>query len=111
MLYKFKSKAAGDLIMLGPNGQRVLQIVGKGFGGQPDSTGIITPEQMPAAIAALEAAMAQEEAEQSQAIQDAKRRGEVAPSFDAVSLRKRAWPFVEMLRRCHAQDAPITWGV
>ena len=29
MLYKFKSKAAGDLIMLEPNGRRVLQIIGK----------------------------------------------------------------------------------
>jgi Domain of unknown function (DUF1840) len=111
MLYKFKSKAAGDLIMLGPNGQRVLQIVGKGFGGQPDASGIITPEQMPAAIAALEAAIAQEEAEQQQAIDAAKQRGEVPPSFDAISLRKRAWPFVEMLRRCQAHDAPVTWGV
>ena len=29
MLYKFKSKAAGDLIMLEPNGRRVLEIIGK----------------------------------------------------------------------------------
>jgi hypothetical protein len=111
MLYKFKSKAAGDLIMLGPNGQRVLQIIGKGFGSQPGATGIITPEQMPAAIAALEAAIAQEEAEQKQAIEAAKNRGEVPPNFDAISLRKRAWPFVDMLRRCHAHEASVTWGV
>ena len=39
MLYKFKSKAAGDLIMLEPNGRRVLQIIGK----DPQPQGIILP--------------------------------------------------------------------
>jgi hypothetical protein len=111
MLYKFKSKAAGDLIMLEPNGRRVLQIIGKGFGGSPEATGIITPEQMPSAIAALEAAIAQEEAEHQAAVNEAKSRGEAPPSFEAISLRKRAWPLVEMLKRAHAHDASITWGV
>ena len=111
MIYKFKSKAAGDLIMLGPNGQRVLQVIGKAYGGELGATGIITPEQMPAAIAALEAAITQEEAEQQAAVREAQARGETPPRFEAVSLRRRAWPMVEMLRRCHAHGAPITWGV
>jgi hypothetical protein len=29
MLYKFKSKAAGDVIMLGPNGDQVLRLLGR----------------------------------------------------------------------------------
>jgi cyclopropane-fatty-acyl-phospholipid synthase len=58
MLFKFKSKATGDLIMLEPNGRRVLQIIDK----DPSSTGIILPAQMPAALAALENAIASEEA-------------------------------------------------
>ncbi|MEN9376283.1 MAG: hypothetical protein RL710_1440, partial [Pseudomonadota bacterium] len=29
MLYKFKSKITGDVIMLQPNGRRVLEIIGK----------------------------------------------------------------------------------
>ena len=41
MLYKFKSKAAGDLIMLEPNGRRVLQIIGK----EPGPKGIVLPEE------------------------------------------------------------------
>lgn len=103
MLYKFKSKAAGDLIMLEPNGRRVLQIIGK----DAQATGIVLPEQMPAAITALTNAMAQEEAEQ----QAAKAEGAVPPTFDAVNLRKRAWPFVEMLQRCAKENASVTWGV
>jgi hypothetical protein len=60
MLFKFKSKAAGDLIMLEPNGRRVLQIIGK----DPGPKGIILPQEMPAAIRALEDAIAKEDAEQ-----------------------------------------------
>jgi hypothetical protein len=107
MLYKFKSKAAGDLIMLEPNGRRVLEIIGKDAG----PTGIILPEQMAAAVEALTAAMAREEAEQQAAIAEAKAKGDKPPSFDAVNLRKRAWPFVEMLQRCARENASIAWGV
>jgi Domain of unknown function (DUF1840) len=106
MLYKFKSKVAGDLIMLEANGRNVLQIIGKDAG----PTGIILPDQMATAINALKAAMAREEAEQAAAIAQAKAQGEVPPKFDAVNLRKRAWPFVEMLQRCAKEDASVTWG-
>jgi hypothetical protein len=63
MLYKFKSKDAGDVIMLEANGRKVLEIIGKDAGPK----GIILPEQMPAAIAALKAAIAHEEAHDANA--------------------------------------------
>ena len=107
MLYKFKSKAAGDLIMLEPNGRRVLEIVGKDAGPK----GIIQPGEMPAAISALEAAIAKEESDQKAMIDEAKAKGDVPPKFDGVSLRQRAVPFVDMLRRCQQANAEIVWGV
>ena len=107
MLYKFKSKAAGDLIMLEPNGRRVLQAIGKDAGPK----GIIQPQEMAGAISKLEQAIAQEEAEQKAAIDEAKARGDVPPKFDAVSLRQRAVPFIDMLRRCSAAGKEIVWGV
>ena len=107
MLYKFKSKAAGDLIMLEPNGRRVLEIVGK----DPGPKGIILPEEMPAATQALEAAIAREEAEHQAIIDEAKAKGQVPPKFDAVSLRQRAVPFLDMLRRCSQAGKEIVWGV
>jgi hypothetical protein len=107
MLYKFKSKAAGDVIMLEPNGRRVLEVIGKDAGPK----GIVLPEQMPAAIAALEAAIAREEADQKAMTSEAKAKGEAPPKFDAVSLRQRAVPFLDMLRRCQKADAEIVWGV
>ena len=108
MLYKFKSKSTGDVIMLQPNGQRVLEIIGK---DTQTGTGIILPAQMPAAIAALEAAIAQEEADRAAAVADAKTRNESAPHFEAVSLRQRALPFIEMLRRCQKDGHEVVWGV
>jgi len=107
MLYKFKSKAAGDLIMLEPNGRRVLEIIGK----DPGPKGIILPEEMPAAIRALEDAIAKEEAQHHAAVDEAKAKGEVAPKSDAVSLRQRALPFIDMLGRCAKEKAEVVWGV
>jgi Domain of unknown function (DUF1840) len=107
MLYKFKSKASGDLIMHEPNGRRLLQIMGKDAG----VTGIILPEEMASAMAALKVAVEHEEAQQKAALEEAKAKGEPPPGFDSLSLRRRAWPFIEMLQRCAKENAAITWGV
>ena len=113
MLFKFKSKATGDLIMLEPNGRRVLQIIGK----DPSATGIILPEQMPAALEDLQAAIAQEEAAIEAAKLAAKEAGaqvgkDAGTSHsDAIPLRQRTLPFVDLLRKCHAAQAEIVWGV
>ena len=107
MLFKFRSKAAGDVIMLEPSGRRVLQIIGK----DPQPKGIILPEQMPAAAASLEAAIAKEEAEQRALVEEAKAKGEAPPRFEPVSLRQRAVPFLDMLRRCEKAGQEIVWGV
>jgi hypothetical protein len=105
MLYKFKSKAAGDLIMLEPNGRQVLQIIGK----EPATQGIIQPAQMAVAIQALEAAIAREEAENQQADAEAKAGKGARP--EGISLRQRAVPFVDMLRRASQAGEDIVWGV
>lgn len=107
MLFKFKSKAAGDLIMLEPNGRRVLEIIGKD--AQPK--GIILPEQMAAAVSALEAAIRSEEADEQALAEQASAKGEAAPRAPAVSLRQRAVPFIDMLRRCEKAGQEIVWGV
>ena len=74
MLFRFKSKNAGDVIMLEPNGRQVLEIIGKEAG----TRGIILPEQMPAALQALRTAIEQDEALERQKLleQDAKRRSQ-----------------------------------
>ena len=106
MLYKFRSKAAGDVIMLGPNGDQVMRLVGR----EPAARGIFEVEAMPGLIAALQAAVAADEAQrEGQAAGDAA----AVPATgrgDAVSLRQRAWPLVEMLRRSLAAREVIVWG-
>ena len=104
MIYKFKSKAAGDVIMLGPNGDQALRIIGK----PPAATGIIEVAAMPAAMAALEQAIAAEDAARNEP-QDGDAKSQ--PSNDRVSLRQRAWPLVEMMKRSHREGADIVWGV
>ncbi len=99
MIYKFKSKATGDLVMLGPQGDQLLKIIGR----EPAPRGIIEPAAMDAAVAALEAAIA---AETAPAEDDEDRDGP-----RAVSLRQRAWPMIDMLKRARAEEQPVVWGV
>ena len=111
MLYKFKSKAAGDLIMLEGNGRQVLEIVATELGTSTGAKGIIQPAQMARAVATLQAAVAREEAEQVAAEAQAKAEGKAPPRRPEVSLRQRAQPFIAMLQRCEKEDAEIVWGV
>lgn len=107
MLYKFKSKAAGDLIMLEATGRRVLQA----FGKEPAAQGIIEVPHMAAAIVDLRQAIEREEAELKAAQEAAVAKGEVPPAAPEVSLRQKAVPFIDMLQRCLKQEQPIVWGV
>jgi hypothetical protein len=102
MLYKFKSKAAGDVIMLGPNGDQVMRLVGR----EPAAKGIFEVEDMPALISALERAVAADDAARKP---DGK-ADEPQGKGDSVSLRQRVWPLVEMLRRCQSANQVMTWG-
>ena len=111
MLYKFKSRVTGDLIMLQPNGQRILRIIGLDKPGTPSGQGILLPEQIPGAIAALQAAVAQEEAQQQAAVAEALAQHTGPPQSGGISLRLRARPFIEMLRRCEQAGEPVMWGV
>jgi Domain of unknown function (DUF1840) len=100
MIYKFKSKAAGDVIMLGPNGDQVMRLIGR----EPAAKGIFEVAHMPQVIAALEQGVAVEEAARKQDSDEPPAKG------DGVSLRQRVWPLVEMLRRCLTAREVITWG-
>ncbi len=105
MIYKFKSQAAADVVMLQLNGNQMLAIVGK----QPSAQGIITVAQIPAAIAALEAAIVAHEAVQSRRVEHPEIEVEV--EGDSIDLRQRAGPFIELLRTSAQAGKDVVWGV
>ncbi len=107
MIYKFKSKAAGDVIMMGPTGDHVLRLIGR----EPAPQGILEPAAMPAALAALEQAIADEEERRAQARREAEAEGRSPAPEEGVSLRQRAWPLAEMIKRAQAAGKEIVWGV
>ena len=111
MLYRFKSRATADLIMLEPHGRQILTLMGK----TPGASGIVTVQQIPEAIAALEAAVAADEArppaEDGPEGEEQQQQDREEERADTVRLRQRVAPFVDMLRRSAAQGADVVWGV
>ena len=112
MLYKFKSKATSDLIMLGPDGPRLLMIIRQ----NDASKCILTAAQLPQAIQALEAAIASEEVKMADArlAQNQAHANDESPSargLETISLKRRAQPLLEMLRQSVSAQADVVWGV
>ena len=121
MLYKFKSRSTADLMLLEPQGRRLLEIIGK----VPGATGIVTVAQIPAAMAALEAAVQDDERRLAAAREQAKAQIAAAHAAgkdaedaedalatddsDKVTLRQRAAPFIEMLRRSAEGGHDVVW--
>ena len=107
MIYKFKSKASADLIMLAATGEHMLQIVGKEASARQ---GILTVAELPGAIQALEAALAEHDAARREAELEAAKQGLTLPA-PGITLRTRAWPFIEMLTKASKASVDVTWGV
>jgi Domain of unknown function (DUF1840) len=115
MLFKFKSKACADLIMLEADGRRILQAM---IGDDPVK-GIVRRSDLQQALARLDAAVVQDEAlrqvQAEKAVardpgQEAEVDGQEA-ALPAIRLAQRAAPMQKMLRRCMAEEADLVWGV
>lgn len=110
MLYIFKSRASADVIMFGPDAKRLLEIAGK----DPDPKGILTVEQIPEAIARLEAA-AEADRAQTRALRDkldaSNDHEAIAGEKATVHLSQRALPLILMMKESLAEKTPVVWGV
>lgn len=104
MLYRFKSQATADLLMLNDTGEQVLAAMGKTV----EPKGVITVAQIPGALAALAQAVADSEA--AAATEDGDGTDE-APKNDTVRLRQRVAPMVVMLQESLAAGKDVVWGV
>ncbi len=111
MLYKFKSQAAADVIMLRQSAEELLKIIGKPAG----ATGIVTVEQAAGAIAALKREIERREAlGQGQAAATEEAEQVAAAEYlsaEPISLRQRAAPFIDLLERSAAAGKDVVWGV
>jgi Domain of unknown function (DUF1840) len=107
MHYTFKSKADADLIMMAPVGDHLLRIAGK----EPAPKGIIEAAALPAAMRAIQQAIAAEEEAARHALQNNDESDEDVGAGGHIGLHQRAWPMLEMMRRSIAEHADIVWGV
>lgn len=105
MMYRFKSQAAADLIMLQANGDQMLTLIGK----EPSPQGIVTVEQIPAALAALDTAIEAHEAAQAHHPQNLPLESDIAEGN--VPLRHRAVPFIDLLKSSMKAGKDVVWGV
>ena len=100
MLYKFKSKASGDVIMQGEPGDALLRLMGR----EPAPKGIFEAAALPGLIASLEAGVAADEAPPADPDASGSKR-------TGVSLRQRAWPLRELMLAAQREGADVVWGV
>ena len=87
MIYEFKSRSAGTVLMNRSFAEAILTSLGR----EPTSIGVITLEQIPAAIDAI--------------------AGIEAGQPDARAVAEHTACFVRMLRQAAAGGRPVTWGV
>ena len=111
MLFKFKSHAASDLIMLEADARKLLKIMLR----DDPVKGILQVHALPQAIQALESAVAQDEAERRE---KAERSPTLMPGeddepilFNAVSLAQRVAPMLKLLKRSLSEESDVVWGV
>lgn len=107
MIFTFRSKATGELIMLGQHAVPLLEAAGKSAETLQQARGVFTPEQLASAIAGIERAV----------------RGAQDPQFDEddpvqaakaqqyVGLRQRAHPLLDMLGKAAAKQTEVMWEV
>ena len=109
-LVVFRSRAAAEIYMFTESARRIFEIIGKADAPR----GVITAEQVPQALALLQAAVDAEREQlkaQADEAEDADRRGEQAPAPRAITLGQRAFPLLAMLRAAQADGVEVTWGV
>ena len=107
MMITFKSKAAADIMMFGVVATHLIKLMGK----EVADKGIITVEQLPDAIAKLEAALIGDQEQHREHLLADEPQEVVGSGQPAVSLTRRVLPLLEMLRVSLQENEPVLWGV
>jgi hypothetical protein len=99
MLIIFKSPTSGDVNMLAKNAKELLGLLGK---NPDDNQGVITVEQLPAAIKTLQTAIAADKSQPKSSDEGAELE---------ISLAQRTLPLLQLLQNALKEKATVTWGV
>jgi hypothetical protein len=103
MLVTFRTKAHANITMFGDVAKQLLELLGHS-GAIPSA---IKAEDVPAALARLETAIAQRRAAEAEAPEGDRDRDYDAPR--KVTLSQRAVPLLELLRAAAAKKADVMW--
>lgn len=109
MLYKFQCKNSADVLMLEDLTSKIFTIVGKPL----EPRGIFLLEQLPIAIAKLEAAVAEDIERKKNATGNdlSESLEESAHSVNHDRLGQRAYPFIRLLKEALLNEEMVSWSV
>jgi hypothetical protein len=108
MLYKFQCKKAADVLMLEDLTSKIFAIIERPL----EPRGIFLLEQLPIAIAKLEAAIA-EDMERKKNVSEntpSESSEESAHSINHDRLGQRAYPFINLLKEALLKEEMVSWG-
>jgi hypothetical protein len=110
-LVVFRSKAAAEITMFAETARRLLQIVGRADAER----GVIRADEVVDALNRLTAAVDQERVEllrQGEERESEERAGSpYSERLMPITLGRRAFPLIEMLRAAQRKRVDVTWGV
>ena len=106
MLVTFRTKAYANITLFGDIAKQLLELMGHS-GTIPSA---IKAEDVPAALARLEAAIEQRRAAEAADVPDGERGRDDNDAPRKVSLSHRALPLLELLRAAVANKANVMWG-
>lgn len=110
MLIVFQSKAAADVLMFSAHALTIMQVIGRSYTDSLPERGVITHEQLPAAIAAIEKAISEDKHNDQDGTENTEDDDiKVHPIAEPVSFRQRVWPLLTMLRTSRDSDVDVMW--
>jgi hypothetical protein len=106
MLVTFRTKSYASITMFGDVAKQLLELMGHS-GTIPSA---INAEDVPAALARLEAAIKQREAADAAALAESDRARDDYDAPRKVTLSQRAVPLLELLRAAAADKTGVIWS-
>jgi len=108
MLYKFQCKKSADVLMLEDLTSRIFEILDRPL----EARGVFLIEQLPVAIEKLEAAIAEDEKQRKEMLEDeSDKKSDSSTKVKRDRLGQRAFPFIRLLKAALANQEMVIWGV